>query len=77
MERKIQFLIFGLLIFSYRDWNVTNFGTDRDLYDKNGTQIYSYVGDNLYHRDLDKNGTWMDTWHVETNETDHPYGYRS
>lgn len=60
----------------YRNWEATEFATDRDLYDKNGTQIYTYVGDNLYHRDLSHNGTWLNTWHIENNQT-HPYGYRS
>jgi len=66
----------NFLIRRYSNWELEHFGTDRDLYDKDGNQIYEYVGDNLYHRDLDKNGTWLDTWHLEENKT-HPEGYRS
>jgi hypothetical protein len=35
LKGKISNNIF--LIRRYRLWNITNFGTDRDLYDKNGT----------------------------------------
>lgn len=64
------------LIRRYSEWNLTDFGTDRDLYDKDGVQIYTYVGKDLYHRDLNNNGTWNKTWHLEANQT-HPYEVRS
>ena len=76
LKSKIHFHYFGLTNKWYSNWKVTDFATDRDLYDKDGNQIYAYIGDTLYHRDLDRNGTWLDTWHVEQNQT-HPYGYRS
>lgn len=57
-------------------WDLNNFGTDRDLYDKNGLLIYQYNGDELLHRDIDELGNWKDTWHVETNETVHDEAVR-
>jgi len=58
-------------------WDISSFGKDRDLFDKDGVQIYGYEGDVLMHRDLDLNtGEWLNTTHVENENTTHPLAYK-
>jgi hypothetical protein len=63
-----------------QQWRLDNFGTDRDLYDKNGLKIYNWTGsDNSQFMHKDYNLTsqqWLDTWHEETNTTEHPQEVR-
>jgi hypothetical protein len=57
---------------SHGKWDLEDFGTDRDLYDVNGVQIYEYVNGTLYHRDYDEvNGTWLNSSHIEDENTTH------
>lgn len=57
---------------------MSDFGTDRDLYDVNGTQIYYYVNGTLYHRDYNESTQeWEETSHIEYDNTTHSEEIRS
>lgn len=60
-----------------KEWSADNFGKDRDLYDKDGNQIFRYAEDGqLQHRDLDENtNQWKNSWHNETKNMNHSSKY--